>query len=74
MQDEIYQNVNASPSINSDEIKSNLILQLTNPVRWTQTINKMILDGAKSFTEYGPGKVLQGLIRKIDNHCDIKKG
>ena len=38
-----------------------------------QTINKMILDGAKSFTEYGPGKVLQGLIRKIDNQCDIKK-
>ena len=70
----IYQNVNASPSINSDEIKSNLILQLTNPVRWTQTINKMILDGAKSFTEYGPGKVLQGLIRKIDNQYDIKKG
>jgi [acyl-carrier-protein] S-malonyltransferase len=62
----IYQNVNAMAVINPDEIKKNLIAQLTAPVLWTQTIEQMINDGAKSFTEVGPGKVLQGLVKKIN--------
>lgn len=62
----IYQNVSAKHSIDPDEIKANLISQLTSPVRWTQTIRNMISDGATLFTEVGPGKVLQGLIRKIN--------
>jgi len=62
----VYQNVNASPSTDPDEIRTNLVAQLTSPVRWTQTIRNMISDGATSFTEVGPGKVLQGLIKKID--------
>jgi [acyl-carrier-protein] S-malonyltransferase len=62
----VYQNVSAKPSIDPDEIKVNLIAQLTSPVRWTQTIRNMISDGATSFTEVGPGKVLQGLIKKIN--------
>ncbi len=62
----VYQNVNAKPVSNSTEIKSNLIEQLTAPVRWSQIINNMIKDGAESFTEIGPGKVLQGLVRKIN--------
>ena len=61
----IYQNVDALPHTNPDEIKANLIAQLTSPVRWTQSIRNMIADGADSFTECGPGKVLTGLIRKI---------
>lgn len=62
----VYQNVNASPSTDPGEIKKNLVSQLTSPVRWTQTIKNMIADGATSFTELGPGSVLQGLIKKID--------
>jgi len=61
----IYQNVNAQPVKNPDVIKSNLIAQLTSPVRWTQTVQNMIADGANSFVEVGPGKVLQGLIKKV---------
>ena len=61
----IYQNVDALPHTDPEEIKSNLITQLTSPVRWTQSIRNMMADGAESFTECGPGKVLQGLIRKI---------
>ena len=61
----IYQNVDALPYSNSDEIKANLIAQLTSPVRWTQTIKNMAADGADEFIELGPGQVLQGLIRKI---------
>lgn len=61
----VYQNVNASPSINVDEIKENLIAQLTAPVRWTQSIQRMTQDGATIFIECGPGKVLQGLVKKI---------
>ena len=61
----IYQNVDALPHTNPDEIKANLIAQLTSPVRWTQSVRNMIADGADSFTECGPGKVLTGLIRKI---------
>ena len=62
----VYQNVTASAISNPDEIKKNLIAQLTAPVRWTQTIQKMIADGATSFTEIGPGKVLQGLVKKVN--------
>lgn len=63
----VYQNVNAKPSTDVQAIKTNLIAQLTAPVRWTQTIQNMIADGATEFVECGPGKVLQGLVRKIDN-------
>ena len=62
----IYQNVVARAVTNSNEIKANLIAQLTAPVRWTQSITQMIGDGATRFTEAGPGKVLQGLIQKIN--------
>jgi [acyl-carrier-protein] S-malonyltransferase len=62
----VYQNVSASPSTIPEEIKANLVSQLTSPVRWTQTIRNMFSDGATSFTEVGPGKVLQGLIKKIN--------
>ena len=61
----IYQNVDALPHTNPEEIKANLIAQLTSPVRWTQSVLHMIADGAEEFTECGPGNVLQGLIRKI---------
>jgi [acyl-carrier-protein] S-malonyltransferase len=56
---------------NKEEIKQNLIEQLTNPVRWTQTVEAMIADGASWFTEAGPGKVLQGLILKIDKSVTV---
>ena len=62
----IYQNVTASAITNPDEIKENLVAQLTAPVRWTQTMQQMIADGVSSFTEVGPGKVLQGLVKKVD--------
>jgi len=62
----VYQNVNAKPSIDPEVIKSNLVLQLTSPVRWTQTVLNMITDGATSFVEVGPGSVLQGLIKKAN--------
>jgi len=62
----IYQNVVAKAVTHPDEIKRNLIHQLTGPVRWTQTIESMISDGATHFTEVGPGKVLQGLVLKIN--------
>ncbi len=61
----VYQNVNASPSVEVDTIKKNLIDQLTAPVRWTQSVQSMVGDGAKVFYECGPGKVLQGLVKKI---------
>ena len=63
----VYQNYTALPSTDAGEIKENLIAQLTAPVKWTQTIKNMIADGADHFVEHGPGKVLQGLILKIDN-------
>ncbi len=63
----IYQNVNAYPQTNPDDIRQNLLLQLTTPVRWTQTIKNMILDGATDFYEFGPGDVLKNLIKKIDS-------
>ena len=62
----IYQNVTAHAVINENEIKTNLISQLTAPVRWTQSIQQMIIDGATLFTEVGPGNVLQGLVKKIN--------
>lgn len=62
----IYQNATAKPSMNPDEIRENLLKQLTNPVRWTQSVQNMIADGANEFYEFGPGDVLKGLIRKID--------
>lgn len=62
----IYQNVTAAPVTDASTIKRNLISQLTAPVKWTQTMEQMIKDGATDFIEVGPGKVLQGLMRKID--------
>ncbi len=67
----IYQNVDAKAHSNPDEIKENLILQLTGAVRWTQIMNNMIADGAKHFTEIGPGKVLAGLIKKVDRSMPV---
>ena len=64
----VYQNVDAKPHTNPEEIKSNLIAQLTGSVRWTATIQNMIADGANDFTECGPGKALQGMIGRIDKN------
>lgn len=66
----VYQNVNALPVSSPDEIKRNLISQLTAPVRWTQTIQNMLTDGADRFIEVGPGKVLQGLVKKINKEIE----
>ena len=68
----VYQNVNAHPSSEPANIKANLVSQLTSPVRWTQTVQQMIADGATSFTEVGPGKVLQGLIKKVDRGMETQ--
>jgi [acyl-carrier-protein] S-malonyltransferase len=65
----VYQNVTASALADPTEIKKNLIIQLTAPVKWTQSVQQMIADGATSFTEVGPGKVLAGLINKIDKEA-----
>jgi len=62
----IYQNVSTTPILDAEEIKENLILQLTAPVKWTQSVQNMFKDGASVFTEIGPGRVLQGLVRKIE--------
>jgi [acyl-carrier-protein] S-malonyltransferase len=62
----VYQNVTASAISDPAEIKRNLVAQLTAPVRWTQTMNQMITDGASEVVEVGPGKVLQGLFKKVD--------
>ena len=66
----IYQNVNGLPFSSEEEIKNNLILQLTSPVKWTHSVDKMIKDGASEFIEVGPGKVLQGLVRKINRDIE----
>ena len=66
----IYQNVSTSAIHDADKIKENLILQLTAPVKWTQSVRNMIKDGATIFTEIGPGKVLQGLVKKIDSNTE----
>lgn len=62
----VYQNVDALPHTDPAEIKANLVAQLTAPVRWTQTVRNMVADGATEFVELGPGKVLQGLVAKIE--------
>jgi len=67
----VYQNVDALPHTDPAEIKANLIAQLTAPVRWTQTVRNMIADGATEFVELGPGKVLQGLVSKIDRDVTV---
>ena len=66
----IYQNVTTTAISDAEEIKKNLIAQLTASVKWTQSVQKMIEDGATSFTEVGPGKVLQGLVKKIDRKAE----
>jgi len=67
----IYQNVTASAVMDENKIKTNLISQLTSPVRWTHTIQQMIEDGATEFIEVGPGKVLQGLVKKINRESEV---
>ena len=68
----VYQNVVAKPVMDKEEIKQNLIEQLTGAVRWTQTIQAMIVNGAHTFVEIGPGKVLQGLIQKISKDVKVE--
>ena len=68
----IYQNVNAKPAQEVEVIKNNLIAQLTAPVRWTQTVQNMVADGATKFVECGPGKVLQGLVKKIEREMETE--
>lgn len=67
----IYQNVDAKPHTDPAEIKANLVAQLTAPVRWTATVQNMIADGATEFIEFGPGKVLQGLVSKISREVAV---
>jgi [acyl-carrier-protein] S-malonyltransferase len=67
----VYQNVDAKPYTDPEQIKQNLIKQLTAPVRWTQTVQNMIADGATLFVECGPGKVLQGLVKKINKEAEV---
>ena len=70
----VYQNVCATGIVDPKELKANLIAQLTAPVRWTQSVQQMIADGATHFTEVGPGKVLQGLVKKIDRSMETASG
>ena len=67
----VFQNVDALPHTDPAEIKANLVAQLTAPVRWTQSVRNMIADGATEFVELGPGKVLQGLVAKIDPSASV---
>lgn len=67
----VYQNITTTAVTNPEEIKQNLIAQLTGPVKWTQSVQNMIKDGANNFVEVGPGKTLQGLIKKIDSSVDV---
>ncbi len=69
----VYQNVDAKPHTNPAEIRQNLIKQLTAPVRWTQSVQQMVADGATLFVECGPGKVLQGLVKKIDKDAQTSQ-
>ncbi|MDH5476215.1 MAG: ACP S-malonyltransferase [Cyclobacteriaceae bacterium] len=68
----VYQNVNALPSSDVEAIRENLIAQLTSPVKWTQSVHKMVEDGASVFIESGPGKVLQGLVKKINRASEVR--
>ena len=67
----VYQNVNASAVRNPDDIKMNLVKQLTAPVKWTQTMNNMLADGCNEVIEVGPGKVLQGLFKKVNRELEV---
>ena len=67
----VYQNVDARPHTDPAEIKANLVAQLTAPVRWTQSVQAMVADGADEFVELGPGKVLQGLVSKIHREATV---
>ncbi|MDR6515945.1 ACP S-malonyltransferase [Chryseobacterium camelliae] len=67
----VYQNITTTAVTNPEEIKQNLIAQLTGPVKWTQSVQNMIKDGASQFVEVGPGKTLQGLIKKIDGSVNM---
>ena len=67
----VYQNATAKPSSDISEIRKNLVDQLTAPVKWTQSINAMVSDGANEFIECGPGKVLQGLVKKIHREAEV---
>jgi [acyl-carrier-protein] S-malonyltransferase len=67
----VYQNVTATAVSDPAQIKQNLIAQLTGAVRWTQTVQAMVADGATHFTEYGPGKVLQGLVQKVHKEAVV---
>jgi [acyl-carrier-protein] S-malonyltransferase len=69
----VYQNVDAKPYTDPAQIKANLIAQLTAPVRWTQSVQQMVADGATMFIECGPGKVLQGLVKKIEKTAEVGK-
>jgi len=62
----VYQNVTGLPTLDPEQIRANVKKQLTSPVRWTQTVQNMLKDGADTFYEVGPGTVLQGLIKKVD--------
>lgn len=66
----VYQNATAQPHQDVDEIRENLSAQLTSPVKWTQSVQRMVEDGGTSFTEVGPGKVLQGLVKKVDRKME----
>ena len=68
----VYQNVNAKPQTDPVTIKENLVAQLTAPVRWTQSVENMIADGAAKFTEVGPGAVLQGLVKKVNKEIETE--
>ena len=70
----VYQNVTALGTSDPEVIKSNLVAQLTAPVKWTQSVQQMIADGATHFTEVGPGKVLQGLVKKINRNMETESG
>ncbi|MDA9885883.1 ACP S-malonyltransferase [Flavobacteriaceae bacterium] len=70
----VYQNVVAKGVVDASEIKKNLIAQLTAPVKWTQTVQQLLADGSTRFTEVGPGKVLQGLVKKIDRSAETASG
>ncbi|MCI4670090.1 MAG: ACP S-malonyltransferase [Bacteroidia bacterium] len=69
----VYQNVTAMPHTDAETIKGNLLQQLTSPVRWTQSVQKMMADGASEFVEVGPGKVLSGLIKKVDRKMPVSQ-